>query len=164
MFKIIGADGREYGPVSGEQLRQWIAEGRANAQTRVQAEGATEWKSLAETPEFATFFGTPPPLTPPVVHAEFSVNAPPTGKPKPPGADKKIAAGICGIIFGGLGVHKFILGFGGVGLTMLLISILTCGIAYPIMHIIGVVEGILYLTKSDEDFVATYVIGRKGWF
>ena len=52
MYKIIGADGKEYGPISAEQLRQWIAEGRVNAQTRVMPEGATEWRVLAEFPEF----------------------------------------------------------------------------------------------------------------
>jgi hypothetical protein len=52
-YKIIGADGKEYGPVTIEMLRQWIAEGRANAQSRVRAEGTTDWKSLAEFPEFA---------------------------------------------------------------------------------------------------------------
>ena len=65
MFKIIGADGQHYGPVSVEQLRQWIAEGRANAQTQAQAEGSTEWKPLGQFPEFATSF--PPPAVPPSV-------------------------------------------------------------------------------------------------
>jgi uncharacterized membrane protein len=53
MYKIIGADGNEYGPVTADQLRQWIAEGRANAQTKVQAEGSTDWKPLMDFPEFA---------------------------------------------------------------------------------------------------------------
>ncbi|HQH02584.1 MAG TPA: DUF4339 domain-containing protein [Verrucomicrobiota bacterium] len=53
MYKIIGADQKEYGPVSAEQLRQWLAEGRANAQTPVQAAGAAGWKPLAAYPEFA---------------------------------------------------------------------------------------------------------------
>ena len=53
MYKIIGGDGNEYGPVSAEQLHQWIAEGRANNQTRVQREGETEWKPLAAFLEFA---------------------------------------------------------------------------------------------------------------
>src|SRR5258708_6536466 len=52
MYRIIGADGNQYGPISAEQLRQWIAEGRANAQTKVLAEGTTEWKPLSEFPEF----------------------------------------------------------------------------------------------------------------
>jgi hypothetical protein len=57
MYKIIGADGKEYGPITAEQLRQWIAEGRANAQSQILAEGTTEWRPLSEFPEFAA----PPP-------------------------------------------------------------------------------------------------------
>ena len=53
MYKIIGADGREYGPITADQLRNWIAEGRATAQTRVQAEGSAQWKPLTEYLEFA---------------------------------------------------------------------------------------------------------------
>jgi hypothetical protein len=56
MYKIIGADGKEYGPISAEQLRQWMVEGRANQQTKVLPEGATEWKTVGELPEFS---GTP---------------------------------------------------------------------------------------------------------
>src|SRR4030095_13077670 len=78
------------------------------------------------------------------------------------GADKKIIAGICGILLGGFGVHKFILGYTTEGVIMLLVSVLTCGILYPVMHIIGIVEGIVYLTKSDEDFVNSYVQVKKG--
>ena len=53
MYRIIGADGREYGPVTADRLREWIAEGRANSQTRVLAEGAAQWKPLIEYLEFA---------------------------------------------------------------------------------------------------------------
>jgi hypothetical protein len=53
MFKMIGGDGREYGPVSAEQLREWIADSRANGQTLVQPEGSTEWRPLSSFPEFA---------------------------------------------------------------------------------------------------------------
>ena len=80
------------------------------------------------------------------------------------GADKKIAAGICGILIGSLGIHKFVLGYTKEGVIMLLVSLLTCGMGAPIMSIIGIVEGIMYLTKPDEDFVRTYIQGRKGWF
>ena len=62
MYKIIGADGGEYGPVAAGQLRQWIAEGRANAQTPVLAPGAREWKPLGTLPEFAGQFA--PPVSP----------------------------------------------------------------------------------------------------
>jgi hypothetical protein len=52
VYKVIGADGREYGPVSADVLREWIAQARANGQTRVLPEGAAEWKTLSELPEF----------------------------------------------------------------------------------------------------------------
>lgn len=79
-------------------------------------------------------------------------------------ASKKIAAGICGILLGALGVHKFILGYTKEGVIMLLISVLTLGLGAWIVGIIGLIEGILYLVKSDDEFVATYVNGKKGWF
>jgi hypothetical protein len=61
MYKIIGADQKEYGPISADQLRQWLTEGRVNGQTKVQAADATEWKSMAELPEFAVLLPKPPP-------------------------------------------------------------------------------------------------------
>ena len=53
MFKLLGTDKKEYGPVSAEQIQAWIAQGRANARTQLQAVGSIEWKPLAEFPEFA---------------------------------------------------------------------------------------------------------------
>ncbi|MFQ3580437.1 MAG: NINE protein [Chloracidobacterium sp.] len=73
-------------------------------------------------------------------------------------------AAICAILLGALGVHKFILGYTTEGLIMLGITILTCGFGAMISSVIGLVEGIMYLTKSDQEFVATYVQGRRGWF
>jgi len=60
MYKIIGADQKQYGPVSVDELRRWIAEGRVNAQTLVQAEGQTDWRPLATFPEFAGAVPTAP--------------------------------------------------------------------------------------------------------
>jgi TM2 domain-containing membrane protein YozV len=80
------------------------------------------------------------------------------------GADKKIAAGICGIVLGALGVHKFILGYTTEGIIMLVITLVSCGFLAIVPSVIGIVEGIMYLTKSDEEFVRTYIQGRKGWF
>lgn len=79
------------------------------------------------------------------------------------GADKKVLAGILGIVVGGFGIHKFILGYQREGLIMLLVSVLSCFTLAGVMHVIGIVEGIIYLTKTDEDFVRTYIQGRKGW-
>jgi TM2 domain-containing membrane protein YozV len=158
MYRIVGKDGQQYGPVTAEQLRSWIADNRANAQTLVQTDGAQDWKPLGSLPEFAADLKPPP----------FSPNVPPTITPPPcapvPRASNKIPAGICGILLGSLGVHKFILGYTGAGLVMLLVTLLTCGIASPVMHVIGLIEGIIYLCKSDEEFVRVYVDGRKEWF
>lgn len=76
------------------------------------------------------------------------------------GENKKIIAGILGILFGYLGIHKFILGYNKEGLIQLAASIITCGFA----GIIGFIEGIIYLTKSDEEFYNTYQVGKKPWF
>ena len=59
MYKIIGADGREYGPVSGDQLRQWLTEGRVNADTQVLPEGGPDWKPLRALTEFTPVTGIP---------------------------------------------------------------------------------------------------------
>ena len=76
------------------------------------------------------------------------------------GADKKIPAGVLAILLGGLGIHKFYLGYTNAGIIQLVVSFCTAGIG----SIIGIVEGIIYLTKSDEDFVNTYIVGKKEWF
>ncbi|MBI3880084.1 MAG: DUF4190 domain-containing protein [Verrucomicrobia bacterium] len=60
MFKIIGGDGTEYGPVSAADLRQWMAQGRANAATRARRDGTGDWKTLGDFPEFAAVGGPPP--------------------------------------------------------------------------------------------------------
>lgn len=96
------------------------------------------------------------------------------GSQKHPGADKKLAAGICGIVVGGLGVHKFILGYNQEGIILLavwlvslIIAMITCGIGTPLVFIptvIGIIEGIIYLTKSDEEFYQTYIVNKKPWF
>jgi TM2 domain-containing membrane protein YozV len=79
-------------------------------------------------------------------------------------SSKKIAAGICAILLGALGIHKFILGYTTEGLIMLLVTILTCGFGGAVMGIVGLVEGIIYLTKTDEEFLNTYIVEKKGWF
>jgi TM2 domain-containing membrane protein YozV len=87
---------------------------------------------------------------------------------KIPGAEKKIICGIFGILLGWMGIHKFILGYTTEGIVMLVVSIVlgifTCGIGASVMGIIGLIEGIIYLTKSDEEFVNTYITNKRGWF
>lgn len=77
---------------------------------------------------------------------------------------KKIAAGLLGIFLGCFGIHEFVLGYTTSGVIMLLVTILTCGFAGFVMGIIGLIEGILYLTKSDQEFRESYIDGTREWF
>jgi hypothetical protein len=110
MYRIIGADGKPYGPITVEQLKQWIKEGRANAQTQTFVEGATEWKPLGALPEFTNHF------TPPV---------PPTISPPIPGRVRKTNSyAMAGMIFGILAFLcccKFL--FGALGIIFSLIGL-----------------------------------------
>lgn len=78
MYKIIGADGKEYGPVSLEQIRRWVTEGRVNARTRLQEPGAAEWKAAAELPDLADLFT-------PTVPGAMPASAPPLSAAGPEG-------------------------------------------------------------------------------
>ncbi|MCC1484403.1 NINE protein [Winogradskyella immobilis] len=83
------------------------------------------------------------------------------------GDNKKVLAGVLGILFGSLGIHKFILGYNKEGIIMLIATVVgwfLCGIPSMIIYIIGLIEGIIYLTKSDEEFYNTYQVGKKPWF
>ncbi len=82
------------------------------------------------------------------------------GNTNVPQENKKLVAGILGILLGGFGIHKFILGYTKEGIIQIIITIFTCGLG----SIIGLIEGIVYLTKTDEEFIQTYQVGRKGWF
>jgi len=63
MYKIIGADGKEYGSITIEKLKQWLNENRVNRQTSIKSEGDMNWKPLDSLPELAGAF-TPPPIAP----------------------------------------------------------------------------------------------------
>ena len=79
-----------------------------------------------------------------------------------PSTKSKVVAGVLAILLGGLGVHKFYLGNVRAGIIHLVLTLLI--ITAPISGIVALIEGILYLTKSDEDFHNTYVVQRKAWF
>lgn len=81
-----------------------------------------------------------------------------------PVSTNRMAAGIFGILLGWLGVHKFVLGYVGEGLIMLFVTLLTFGFGGIVMFVVGVIEGVIYLTKTDQEFHAIYEVGRKAWF
>jgi TM2 domain-containing membrane protein YozV len=83
----------------------------------------------------------------------------------------KTAAGLLAIFLGGLGIHKFYLGYTGPGLVYLLVNTIGFLVTWVLLFtpnivlgIIAFVEGIIYLTKTDEEFEQTYVVNRKSWF
>ncbi len=125
---MMGGDGRQYGPVSVDQIKQWVAEGRATAQTLLKVESG-EWKPLATFPEFAgVAAGAPPVVTG-------------TAWPAPIPQKSRIAAGVLGIFLGGLGVHRFYLGYTAIGVVQIVVTFLTCGLG----QIWGFIEGICIL-------------------
>jgi TM2 domain-containing membrane protein YozV len=81
---------------------------------------------------------------------------------------KQLIAGYCGIIFGGFGVHKFVLGYAPEGFIMLVIALIggffTYGISLLIMQLVGLIEGMIYLNKTPEEFVNSYFVKKQGWF
>ncbi|HOY58965.1 MAG TPA: DUF4190 domain-containing protein [Verrucomicrobiota bacterium] len=120
MYQIIGADQREYGPVSADQVREWIAARRADKDTRIRAEGAIVWKRLEELPEFAdalTPAGVPAPASPP--------GAP--GQPCPAKEGKTSRLAIASLVLGMLGI-------------------LSCGVT----ALIGLVLGIVALVRINR--------------
>lgn len=75
--------------------------------------------------------------------------------------NKKLAAGLLAILVGPFGVHKFLLGYTTEGIIWLVMSLFTCG---ALTALLGLIEGIIYLTKSDQEFYNTYQLGKKPWF
>lgn len=110
---------------------------------------------------------SPPPAANPPVQPATPPSASSYSKEQ---TDKKLISGILAILLGALGIHKFYLGYQKEGIIMLVVSIAgtvaLCGVplAAFAVGVIGLIEGILYLTKTDDEFVTTYVIGRKPWF
>jgi len=85
-----------------------------------------------------------------------------------PTESKRILAGVLAIVLGSLGVHKFVLGLTTPGIIMLVVTIAlgapTCGAGISVMALIGIIEGIIYLSKTDAEFYQTYEVEKKGWF
>jgi TM2 domain-containing membrane protein YozV len=83
------------------------------------------------------------------------------------GQKSKVAAGLLAILLGGLGIHKFYLGYTGAGVIMLLLFIfgfILLALPTVVISVIALVEGIIYLTKTDEEFYQTYEVGSRSWF
>lgn len=122
MFKILGADGKEYGPVANDQIRKWIVEGRANRETMAKLIDDVSWKPLGQFAEFADVLGVAPPVVggtplPPPATAVPSValvgdTAPGGPDPRARAKAQQLVAGpaIALMVTGGLGIAASALG------------------------------------------------------
>ncbi len=123
MYRIIGVDGKEYGPVSFDELRRWIAEGRANGQTPIREEGGGEWRPLREFPAFGPELESGPRRHAPVFSSSAGLATERTG-----GASGLATAGlVCGI-------------FG-----------LCCCPCGPLFPLAGLILSVMALTRSNGD-------------
>lgn len=128
MFKIIGTDGKQYGPITADQVRQWMSQGRANENTLVQQEGSGDWKALSSFPELNTLAPYHPPPVLPHIDERKS----------------KLAAGLLGIFLGAFGVHRFYLGYTTIGVVQIIVTICTFGLG----GVWGFIEGILIVAGT----------------
>jgi hypothetical protein len=181
-YFVIAADGSRYGPADVDTLVQWTREGRIIAETMLIERGSERSlradsitaiaavlqritgdapavrveRGLLDSREAATMTQTPrhppPPPPPPLptpglqpLHAERAIVSP----------KSKIAAGLLGIFLGGLGIHRFYLGYTGIGLLMLLVSVFggkfTHGASCGLVHVWGAIEGIIILCGGFSD-------------
>ena len=103
---------------------------------------------------------------------EESWNQPYQAPPQYTRDNKRILAGVLAIILGSLGVHKFVLGYNNEGIIILVATIIGYATLCIIIgafvltatSILGLIEGIIYLTKSDVEFYETYQRNKKAWF
>lgn len=130
MYKIIGADQKEYGPLSIDQMREYIAQGRVIATTNVLAEGSDAWQPLSSYPELAA-------MLPPVGNVPPSVYGTQDGRP----LKSKLVAGLLGIFLGWCGVHRFYLGYTTIGVFQIVVTLCTFGYG----SLWGFIEGILII-------------------
>src|SRR5687768_5121548 len=99
-------------------------------------------------------------------------NPPP--QPPAPVENKKMVAGLCALLIGTLGIHKFVLGYNTEGIIYIVafvccmgFTVITCGFGgfvFIPLYAVPLIEGIIYLTKTDEEFYETYQKNKKGWF
>jgi TM2 domain-containing membrane protein YozV len=151
-YSIIGADNNIYGPVDGNTLVRWANEGRITNSTTVIDHSTGMQMKAYSMPMLAPY------ITPPASgynQSSFFTSGYTSRTPQV-GADgrplkSKLAAGLLGIFLGSLGIHRFYLGYTGIGILMLLITVLSLGFLGIIVHVWGLIEGIMCLTGNMVD-------------
>lgn len=162
-------------PIDEAGLKSLIIRGQVLPDDHVWCEAMTEWAQVATVPELASRGGATVNRSIGVAgsHAHVGTSGGHAELSSAPFASeqsslyrqfvaKKTVAGICGIFLGWLGVHKFVIGLTTGGLTMLLLCCLVLPI--PVLSVIALIEAIIYLSKTDEQFFRDYAVDRKQWF
>jgi TM2 domain-containing membrane protein YozV len=166
--------GNQYGPHTEQELATMLAGGTISRDALVWKEGSPRWIPLTNIVPMPPGLPGSPASTARHGSGAVIVNVTNTFGAQAPiqyaapmyqgQSTNRILAGVFGMLLGALGIHKFILGYTSAGIIMLIVTIATCGYGGIVMGIIGFVEGIIYLTKSDAEFHRDYVISRKFWF
>ncbi len=151
-------DGERLGPVEKQELKELADDGLLQPTDLVWTEGMADWKPASEV---RGLFSGPSPVRP---HHQSHAGFDPEDREYRLFVNNKIIAGLCGILLGSLGIHKFILGLTTPGIIMLALSVMTCGLGTLITAPVGLIEGVIYLTRSDEEFYELYAIEKRGWF
>ncbi|MCA9072810.1 MAG: DUF4339 domain-containing protein [Planctomycetaceae bacterium] len=153
-------DGEQLGPIPAADLKELADSGVLQPSDLVWKDGMPDWKPAGQIPGLLS--SQPPPVRPGMHRRSgYEYEDDPEYRQF---INNKVAAGLCGILLGSLGIHKFLLGMTTPGIIMLLITLLTCGMGGAVTGTIGLIEGILYLTKSDEEFYELYAIEKREWF
>ena len=102
----------------------------------------------------------------PTSYTQVQVFTQPPYSTRPVSRKSRVAAGLLAIFCGILGFHKFYLGYISAGIIMFLLTFfLWWTIVVPLaMFLVSIIEGVMYLTKSDEEFQRIYVQSQKDWF
>lgn len=164
MYSVVGHDGQVYGPVDMTVLQQWVIDGRVTSHT-ILIDAVSGQHAPANTFMLVQpLFQNAPPLpsqTPPIQPARQSGNGNvqvvvnntmPTGPYGHAYPNKsRMVAGLLALFLGGIGIHQFYLGKNGLGITMLLICLLTCGYGGIITGIWALINAISIFTGSERD-------------
>lgn len=184
-YFVIGGDGQRYGPADIDALVQWAREGRLVGETTLIERGTDRQLRADSITAISVALQRLSGITQPVSvepRSDVSREAPtmsvvpasrPTAPPPPPppaaqavvrrpnevtgdfSSRSRLAAGLLGIFLGGLGIHRFYLGYKGMGLLMLLVSLglgtLTGGVTCSVVHLWGLIEGIVILCGGFKD-------------
>lgn len=155
-------------PVEQQTLINLIVAGQVGSDDSVWNETMANWSKVADLPSFAgyaipeaTHWQTEAPVANPSAQQQFTIYG-----ERAPDFDgfvaKRVPAGVIALFLGNLGIHKFMLGLTTAGITMLLLFFLI--IPIPVLAIISLIEGIVYLTKNEKQFYVDYAINKKQWF